>query len=57
MDIKHRERNLARGYSEFAYAPVPTKWTKIMRKNWIWQAWRWLLLNIKILRIVAFGHS
>jgi len=57
MEIKTRERHLSRGYSEFAYAPVPTKWTKILRKNWIFQAWRWLLLNIKILRIVAFGHS
>jgi len=57
MEIKTRERHLSRGYSEFAYAPVPTRWTKILRKNWIIQAWRWLVLNIKILRIVAFGHS
>jgi len=57
METKDRRRNIARGYSEFAYAPVPTKWTKMMRKNWIWQAFRWVVLNIKILRIVAFGHS
>lgn len=57
MEIQNRERNMAKGYSEFAYAPVPTKWTKILRKNWILQAYRFLVLNIKILRIVAFGHS
>lgn len=57
MEIQNRERNIAKGYSEFAYAPVPTKWTKTMRKNWILQAYRFLVLNIKILRIVAFGHS
>ncbi len=57
MDLLHKERNLAKGYSEFAYAPVPTRLTKIIRKNWIWQAYRFLRLNIKIIRIVAFGHS
>jgi len=57
MELLHKERNLAKGYSEFAYAPVPTKLTKMIRKNWIWQAYRFIRLNIKILRIVAFGHS
>ena len=57
MEIQNRERNIAKGYSEFAYAPVPTKWTKVMRKNWILQAYRFVVLNLKILRIVAFGHS
>ena len=46
-----------RGYHDFAYAPVPTAFTRFMRKCIIWQSWRWLVLNIKILRIVAFGHS
>ncbi len=57
MNLLHKERDLARGYSEFAYAPVPTRMTKIIRKNWIWQAYRFIRLNIKIIRIVAFGHS
>ncbi|MGE5354864.1 MAG: hypothetical protein ACM3PT_01375 [Deltaproteobacteria bacterium] len=57
MHSKIINRNLARGYSEFSQAPVPTKFTKTLRKNWIYQAYRWLVLNIKILRIVAFGHS
>lgn len=57
MEIKNRERNISKGYSEFAYAPIPTTRTKAIRKNWIIQAYRFLVLNIKILRIVAFGHS
>lgn len=57
MQNIHQERNQARGYSEFVQAPVPTKRTQMLRKNWIIQAYRWMVLNIKILRIVAFGHS
>ena len=53
---KHLTKN-TRGYNAFSYAPVPTKFTKFMRKCFIYQAWRWLVLNFKILRIVAFGHS
>ncbi len=57
MDHKAHLRKITRGYNEFSYAPIPTKFTKFMRKCMIYQAWRWLVLNIKILRIVAFGHS
>jgi len=53
---KHLTR-ITRGYTEFSYATIPTRFTKFMRRCIIWQAWRWLILNIKILRIVAFGHS
>ncbi|MEZ4906754.1 MAG: hypothetical protein R2771_03710 [Saprospiraceae bacterium] len=51
------ERNKARGYSDFSQAPSATKRTQMLRKNWFFQAYRWMVLNIKILRIVAFGHS
>jgi len=44
-------------YSEESYPPMPTKSTLFWRRCMIWQAWRWLVLNIKILRIVAGGHS
>jgi hypothetical protein len=53
---RHLTKN-TRGYHDFAYAPVPTAFTRFIRKCVIWQSWRWLVLNIKILRIVAFGHS
>jgi hypothetical protein len=44
-------------YSEESYPPMPTKTTMFFRKCIIYQAWRWLVLNIKILRIVVGGHS
>ncbi len=53
----HNKRSFDKGYSEFAYASVPTKRTRRMRTNWFIQAYRWLVLNIKMVRIVAFGHS
>ncbi len=46
-----------RGYTDFTYAPVPTRATVFWRRCIIYQAWRWLVLNIKILRIVVGGHS
>ena len=57
MDHKQHLRRVTRGYNDFSYATVPSGFTRFMRKCMIWQAWRWLVLNIKILRIVAFGHS
>lgn len=44
-------------YAEESYPPMPTKTTLFWRRNIFWQAWRWLVLNIKILKIVAGGHS
>ncbi len=57
--MKHKSHltKHTRGYNEFAYAPIPTKFTRFLRKCIIYQAFRWIVLNIKILRIVAFGHS
>ncbi len=52
-DIK--KRTIA--YSDESYPPMPTKSTLFWRRFWPWQAWRWLVLNIKILKIVAGGHS
>ena len=44
-------------YSEESYPPMPTKSTLFWRRCIIFQAWRWVVLNIKILRIVVGGHS
>jgi len=44
-------------YSDESYPPMPTKTTKFIRRFIPYQAWRWLVLNIKIMRIVAGGHS
>lgn len=55
MENNKERRNIP--YSEESYPPMPTKAILFWRRCIIWQAWRWLVLNIKILRIVAGGHS
>jgi hypothetical protein len=44
-------------YTPQSYAAMPTKATLFWRKFWPWQAWRFIVLNIKILKIVVKGHS
>jgi len=44
-------------YSYKYYAAHPTKNTMFWRKFWPWQAWRFVALNVKILKIVLKGHS
>jgi hypothetical protein len=44
-------------YSLESYPPMPTKFTLFFRKCIIYQAFRFIVLNIKILRIVVGGHS
>lgn len=39
-------------YSQNYYSPVPTRLTKFFRTNWIWQFIRFIVLNIKMLRLV-----
>ena len=57
MEYKKHLRRVTRGYTDFSYATIPGPAVRFFRRCIIWQAWRWLVLNIKILRIVAFGHS
>lgn len=44
-------------YSEESYPPVPTGSTRFWRSFVPWQAIRFAVLNIKIIRIVVGGHS
>ncbi|HPE58315.1 MAG TPA: hypothetical protein P5514_02585 [Bacteroidales bacterium] len=48
---------IRRGYTQESYAPMPTNATVFWRKFIPWQAWRFVVLNIKILKIVVGGHS
>ena len=54
---ENKNINRTVAYSEESYPPMPTKLTMFFRRNIIYQAWRWLVLNIKIMRIVVGGHS
>lgn len=50
-------KNIVRGYYDESYPPLPTKGTRFWRKSILWQAWRFIVLNVKIVRIIAGGHS
>jgi hypothetical protein len=50
-------QNIVKGYYEEAYPPLPTRTTKFFRKNLIFQFFRFIVLNLKIMRIIVGGHS
>jgi hypothetical protein len=50
-------KNIVRGYYDESYPPLPTKTTKFWRRNLIKQTIRFLVLNLRIMRIIVGGHS
>lgn len=44
-------------YSEISFVTVPGKSTRFFRKFIPWQIIRFIVLNIKMIKIVAGGHS
>jgi len=49
--------NKVKAYYDEAYPPVPSNGTLYWRKNLLWQLFRFVVLNVKIMRIVVGGHS
>lgn len=45
-----------RAYQQDYYPPVPTGLTKYFRKNLIWQFIRFIVLNLKMLKVVRKSH-
>jgi len=41
---------------EWSYATKPTRWTLFWRTFLPWQAWRFVWLNVKMLKIIGRGH-
>jgi hypothetical protein len=50
-------KNIVRGYYEESYPPLPTKATKLWRQNILIQFIRFIVLNLRIMRIIVGGHS
>ena len=50
-------KNIVRGYYDESYPPLPTRATRFWRRNLIWQAFRFVVLNLKMMRIIVGGHS
>ena len=42
--------------SQAQYATKPTGWTRFMRVFTPYQLWRFLVINVKMLRVVMKGH-
>ena len=57
--MKNKENNVIinnRAYKNEFYPPVPTKFTKYMRQNLLWQIIRFISINIKMLKVVRKSH-
>jgi len=51
-----KETNVKLNSEEF-YASRPLKIVKFMRRCIPYQLWKFLIINLKVMRIVAYGHS
>ncbi|MHC1707717.1 MAG: hypothetical protein AB9842_09365 [Bacteroidales bacterium] len=49
--------NIKKGYQQEHYAPMPTRTTMFWRNFIPWQIIRFIILNLKIIKIVVRGHS
>lgn len=52
-----KNKDIAIGYKEESYPPVPTRFTLFKRRNFVIQLFRFFVLNFKIMRIVIGGHK
>ncbi len=43
-------------YQQAYYPPVPTGLTRHMRKSLIWQFWRFIVINLKMFRLMRGSH-
>jgi hypothetical protein len=50
-------KNIAQGYYEESYPPLPMKATKFWRRSLVKQVIRFFILNLRIMRIIVGGHS
>jgi len=48
---------IVRGYKDEFYPPIPTRGTKFWRGCFIYQIYKFFVLNYKIMRMVVKGHS
>jgi hypothetical protein len=43
-------------YQQAYYAPRPTRFTRAMRTLLPWQLWRFIIINFKMLKLMANSH-
>jgi len=52
MSVKNKEP-----YQQAYYPPVPTGFTRAMRNSLLWQAWRFIAINLKMIKLIVKSHS
>jgi hypothetical protein len=52
MTTKNREP-----YKQAYYPPVPTRFTRYMRTSLVWQFFRFIIINFKILKLLFKAHK
>ena len=43
-------------YQQAYYPPAPTGFTRFMRTCVLWQVWRFIVINVKMLKLMAKSH-
>ena len=43
-------------YQQAYYPPAPTGFTRFMRTCVLWQLWRFISINIKMIKLLAKSH-
>jgi hypothetical protein len=43
-------------YQQAYYPPMPTAFTRMMRTNVLWQAIRFVVINLKMLKLMRKSH-
>jgi len=43
-------------YQQAYYPPVPTGFTRYMRSSVVWQFWRFIVINLKIFKLMFRSH-
>jgi len=46
---------ITRGYTDFAYAVIPTKFSQFMMRCKIYQLWRFIVQNLVIIRVMLLN--
>lgn len=43
-------------YQQAYYPPVPTRFTRYMRGSLLWQIWRFIVINLKMFKLMLGSH-
>jgi hypothetical protein len=43
-------------YQQAYYPPVPTGFTRYMRTSLLWQFWRFIVINLKMFKLMFSSH-